>query len=201
MKTPTPSIEHIERCLQQYGKTLEEFCLEYGEPGYAIDAGKQAILFADWNDIPDRIMTVLERHYAIEWSDEWIISDIGKAYRTSPDSYFWKPYYVILDLDIVGGDEIQEDINLQRQVIEEYLNNPQRCIPIDIDLEKHGFEYNGTFENGLYDGMNDDPEKLLAFWQDKRPEYDYIFSGLEASQFYISFELYSRPKDYKYEEQ
>ena len=62
-----------------------DWCASYGEPGY--DAPEHGIIFANWNYVSKSVYSWLENHgYALEWSDEWIIShETGKAYRSSPE--------------------------------------------------------------------------------------------------------------------
>ncbi len=62
---------------------------EYGEPGYSTD--KPVILFANWNDLNKSEMNAVESVAEIEWSDEWIQDDAGRAFRSQPDSYSWEP--------------------------------------------------------------------------------------------------------------
>lgn len=71
------------------------FAPKYAEPGY--DDPIKGILFADWNVFARGVDRILERAgYAIEWSDEWTTcGDCGNAVRTQPDSWIWKPSYVI----------------------------------------------------------------------------------------------------------
>ena len=68
---------------------------DYAEPGY--ETLKRGILFANWNLFCAKAVTLCERMgFEIEWSDEWTTcSDCDKAVRTSPDSAYWTPSYVI----------------------------------------------------------------------------------------------------------
>lgn len=70
-----------------------EWASDYAEPGYKTP--EKGIVFADWNVFPTVVCSILERYgYEIEWSDEWsICGDCGKAVRTQPDGYCWKPYW------------------------------------------------------------------------------------------------------------
>jgi hypothetical protein len=65
----------------------------YAEPGYTDPA--RGVLFANWNRFPRGVDSILKRAgYAIEWSDEWsTCEECGKAVRTSPDSYAYRPHY------------------------------------------------------------------------------------------------------------
>ena len=67
----------------------------YAEPGY--DQPKRGVVMANWNHLPKELDSILDRAgYTVEWSDEWTeCSDCGKALRTSPDSYGWRPSYTV----------------------------------------------------------------------------------------------------------
>ena len=87
------SSETIERLLEKRG-AYPQWAPEYGEPGYN-EAPANGIIFADWNQVNKRVYAWLEKHgFALEWSDEWTViwDNDGKAYRTSPDCYQWRPY-------------------------------------------------------------------------------------------------------------
>ena len=93
-----------------------EYASEYAS-GH--DAPKRGILFADWNDetrrgtdeerrrheywpvvsrFRSRFADILERAgFACEWSDEWTICECGKAVRTQPDGWDWRPQFVVKD--------------------------------------------------------------------------------------------------------
>lgn len=90
---------------------------DYAEPGYT--ASKRGVLFADWNDetrhgtdeerasgeywpkvstFRSRVADILERAgFECEWSDEWGVCACGKAVRTEPNGYSWRPSYMIVD--------------------------------------------------------------------------------------------------------
>lgn len=150
----------IQKIVDKRGLYIDEYASEYGEPGYF---SKKPILFANWNSFPAHIMHYLEKHYELEWSDEWVISyETGRAYRSSPDCYGWQPYFWINhDCEVIGGDEIQKEKYLRERYIEAYLNDPKKAIHLNIDLAKEGFQkYNGTFENGFHPGQDDNPEEI-----------------------------------------
>jgi len=162
-----------------------EFCQSYGEKGY--DNPKRGILFANWNKFPRFIDELLERAgYAVEWSDEWIISsETGKAYRTSPNGYDWKPYYVLTDdADVVGGDEIESGDQLDWYVNEYLINDTSRANVFDIDLASLGFtRFDDTFETGWYPGQNDKPAQVFARIRRLHPNSDIVFSIDSVGQF------------------
>ena len=89
----------------------------YAEPGYT--EPRRGIYLADWNDekrrgtdaeraagehwptvstFRSRFADLLDRAgYAVEWSDEWIVCDCGKAVRIQPTGWDWTPLYIIRD--------------------------------------------------------------------------------------------------------
>ena len=188
-------VETIRALLDKYGHGLDDTASEYGEPGYTKEHDNP-ILFANWNDVPRHIMDRIEAQYDIEWSDEWIMAyETGKAYRQSPDCYGWLPSYVILnECEVSGVDEIEKDADLLDTYLETIINNPKHCALVSNDcLEKAGFEnLNGRFENGLHPGQNDNPKTILAEWQKKEPEMDFVFANMSAGQFDIHFEIWGK---------
>ena len=178
------------------------FANEYAEPGYKTEVG---IVFGNWNtvgeydkikkeridlpigNLPKRLAKIFERlGFEVEWSDEWSTCyDCGKAFRTSGDSYFWKPSYAILhECDLLCKDCIEESPD---DYIEELTNDPKRCMTFDIDLSKFGFElYNEkSYESGWHPDQTDSPEKV---WKELRTKgFDVIFVLDENSQFYSTW--------------
>ena len=182
------------KCAAQNEVDNFDFAAGYGEPGYTNPA--KGIVFADWNHFPRGLDDILEcAGYAIEWSDEWIVChETGKAYRHSPDSYGWKPYYVMTDDEIIGGDEIEEDETQRDWYVNEYLcNNPRRANLFNIDLTAYGFkQYEGTFETGWHPGQNDDPQKVFNEIRKVDSNVDVVFSFDSCGQFDIEWTAWTR---------
>jgi hypothetical protein len=82
----------LEKAAQSEYENLG-FAKGYAEPGYTDP--ENGVLFANWNRFPRNFDQLLEKAgYACEWSDEWATcEDCGKAVRTEPDSYCWKPAF------------------------------------------------------------------------------------------------------------
>ena len=101
-------LKQLERSAKSEVENMN-FAPDYAEPGY--HKPKQGILFADWNCFPTNLDTILERlGFAVEWSDEWsTCNNCNKAFRTSPDSYCWKPAYKEIDGDILCLDCAKEE--------------------------------------------------------------------------------------------
>ena len=177
-----------------------EICRYYGEQGYSDP--ENGIILYDWNDekMSRNITDYLESAgYELEWCDEWIINySTSKAYRSSPDSYMWKPYYILNEWsngDVIGIDEIESDPDLMRDYVYELLldnSNHVSLANIDDYLESEGFEpVDETFQNGFHYGMNDKPDDILRYWNDKN--YHVVFSSLTSSQFYVEFNIHVKP--------
>jgi hypothetical protein len=185
----------IRAILEKHG-CCPEWCAEYGEPGY--NNSRNGILFANWNHIRRSTCDWLEHHgYSLEWEDEWIISyETNKAYRSSPDSYDWKPSYSIMDdSEIIGADEIH-DGDYVDQYIEHLLNNPRRADTFNVDWTKHGFTLvNNEYEHGFHPGQTDDPKKILKDAQIKSPDCDFLFSIDSTGQFDMRFSIWSRKRE------
>jgi hypothetical protein len=177
-----------------------QYCAEYGEPGY--DNPRKGIVFANWNHFPRGMDDILERAgYAIEWSDEWVISyETSKAYRSSPDSYSWLPYYIMTDDgEIIGGDEIESGDQAETY-IEMLLNNPRQAnVFHGLDLSKYGFKLafpgDDDCETGFHPGQNGDPKEQMKRAQSKWPDHDVVFEITGQGQFDTSWRAWVRPQE------
>lgn len=188
----------IELCERHVRHKDVQFACAYGEPGYNDADAPSGILFADWNGCPKWLTRGLERRgFALEWSDEWIVSyeNNSKAYRTSPTSYSWTPYYVISeDGDVFGGDEIESGSEAKWYVEEYLLNDYTRCnVFRGLDLTKHGFtQFNGKFESGW--GQNGDPKKVF---ERLHSDYDVVFQLDSQGQFDTHWTAWIRKQERK----
>lgn len=150
-------------------------CTEgYAEPGYD-DPKSGIIAFGNWNNVtrydgqefqvidsvPGRIATLLEKlGVELDWSDEWCICDgCQKTVRTQANSYRWRPSYAddgsgtVLCHDCIKADP--------SDYLQSLDGSSNRCITIDLDLEKAGYKLLADdFENGLYGGQSDRPELI-----------------------------------------
>jgi hypothetical protein len=195
MSESVPTYQDICEVLEKHGGCLDNTALDYGEPGYDLSLDAKGILFANWNPIPSEVCDELEKHFDMEWSDEWIIDyESGKAYRCQPDSYRWKPYYIMMeDGDIWGGDEIEAD---PESYVEEYLlNDFTKVCFFKVDLESFGFVLvDDTFENGFHPGQSAIPKTIYKKAQEEFPNNDFIFGDYSSGQFDCSFSLYRRER-------
>ena len=163
---------------------------EVCEPGYDNDL---PYLFGDWNPISRELEKALLEHYNLEWYDEWTSCGYcGKFFRSSPSSYYWTMYGEFGDGDCTCGDCIKDS---PEDTIDNAIGNAATCLPSFLDPTDYGFEnLNGTFENGLHSHQTDDPTEILAAYQKRYPDHDLIFGNLGSSQFYVTFEIWGRPK-------
>jgi hypothetical protein len=160
---------------------------EYAEPGY--QQPRKGILFANWNEFSRRATDLLERAgFEIEWEDEWTTcGGCGKALRTSPDSYSWQPSYFEFQGEITCLE--CTDIPAYLETLE---NNPRRAVNDHIDPADYGYvKLEGNFENGLHEGMNDDPREIFKRLQAAGHKH-LLFNIDSVNQFYITFEVYSK---------
>ena len=183
---------------------------DYSEPGYSKDEGKELIFFANWNGIDEDIMEQIEENFMVEWSDEWYqCCDCGKAIRTQPDCYHWQPYYHMFnECEPVCFDCISDNAGLQESLLEDFIIKGNeididkdsanfRLLQInDFELEDHGFKVlnDEHYENGFHPGQNDDPKIILknldvSFLESNQ----FLFKQSEQNQFYMKFDLYSKP--------
>jgi hypothetical protein len=179
--------------LQLMEKPGIHLCADYGEPGY--HSPDNGVMLGNWNDVPQYIKNGLERRgFSLEWYDGWTINhDTNKAYRTTPSHYGWKPYFIQNDWtngEIIGGDEIENNEDLQAAYIEEYLLNNERAASLfNINLEKRGFtKVKPHFESGLHEGQNDDPSAIAEQYKD----VDFVLTIDELGQFDTRFSIWTR---------
>lgn len=140
-----------------------QYCGKYGEPGYLDPTG--GVILANWNDVDRVTCRVLETAgYEMEWSDEWTIDyNNDKAYRTSPDSYGWRPSAVLApewceylfpdDGASCAIDAFASDTAATVSAVPFWVT--------DADLRAAGFKlYGRDYESGFHPGQNDDPSDI-----------------------------------------
>ena len=128
------------------------------------------------------------------FSDEYVTCNgCGNIICTTPGYYGDQPKYhtfmeacEILCKDCIDIEELIQDVK----------NNPKNCIKRSLftekDIEKEGFVLlnSENFQNGFYEGMNDDPQKILEQFQNRYNEIVFFLN--ETSQFYLEFSAYGR---------
>jgi hypothetical protein len=131
--------------------------------------------------------------YECEWEDEWVVCDeCGKAMRTEPDSYSWKPYYWTEGCSYICGDCTKDSPS---DYLEHLSGNSNVALAFDIDLEKHGYAlHSKDFESGFHEGQDADP-KALAKTLVANGVTDFIFVLDDVSQFCVSFSVWIKPQE------
>jgi hypothetical protein len=181
-----------------------DYANEYGEPGYPTDnvtavitgyywlKGPNGELNSWWDKYPRLMATLEEAGYHFEWCDEWYIDhESSKAYRTQPNSYQWQPSIMYADGEVLTPDDGID------AWIEYCINDPKRAIHGSVwsssDLIEAGFTpYNGIYQNGWHQHMDDDPTDIFAKIRAADPDLDVVFLISGVSQFYLDFEAYVR---------
>lgn len=165
----------------------------YAEPGYT-DSPK-GVLWANWNVFPRDFDRILERAgYTVEWSDEWSTCDgCNRAVRTSPDSYQYQPFYVLMnDCEIVCLDCVDWP-----DYLESIEDNPDMAVIAECYPGKYGYHRvsdSEAYENGFHPGQDDNPATILKALHAAGREH-IVFRIPETSQFYIRFETWQRNAD------
>lgn len=139
--------------------------------------------------------------------DEWTVVDgvqVGEypnieihnlAYRTNSDSFSWQ--------SSILWDEEQDCYLTPHDGIaawiEVHLRNGTGISGRwnEADLEEQGFEeYNCNYESGWFEGMNDDPSKIMKALVERMGETHDILPYLkESSMFYFKFCVFTREKN------
>lgn len=185
---------------------------DYAEPGYELTMPGVPILLANWNsetrwnretnesETISNLMPLLakfaeEVNCSIEWSDEWVVCECQKAFRTSPDSYGWAMYGgVIADMHVCG-DCIKED---PAEYFEEISGNPRMAITINgLNPENYGYVRinNDSFEYGLYGGQNASSD-AIARTLVSAGITEFLFSVDSTGQFDMRFSVYVSEDDF-----
>lgn len=181
----------------QHHNVHSEYASEYGEPGYSLPAGKTLILFANWNEVPEEIVRLLEESYELHYSDEWVVDydyARGKAWRTKPDSYGW-----MCSIRYHNGELLTTDDG--PELWAEYLvENPEGLAHPSVDLESIGFVPCGDiYEAGWHRGQDDTPAKVRTALEESLSgkvgpdeELQIVFRLVDVGQFDIRWEALYR---------
>jgi hypothetical protein len=181
----------------------------YAEPGYK-NPESNIIATGNWNSVHDwdkqsqksinedktvcELGGMLEELGAeLEWGDEWRECDVCNGLlRTTQDSYGWKHYYwdEFGDGNMICAGCIKKDRKLLRKYLAELEGQSNKADVLDLDLAKLGYtKVNGDFENGWYDGQNDDPKAIAAALR-KLGITRFIFSVDSVGQFDVHFTVH-----------
>jgi len=187
------------------GYTVTDVGEGISEPGYS-NGETNVWVMGDWNpkrfrrdgdpkltneeSLPERLGNALEKYAEADllWSDEWIrCENCYQAFRTEPDSYGWTMFGLYDENGMLCGECVSFDD------VEHYINDPDRAITLDIDLESEGFvKYNREYyENGFHPGQDDKPKDALQSAHDAGWD-EGIFKITGVGQFDMRFDLYVR---------
>jgi len=201
----TQPYERLRRAFDYLSENFDgciEWADEYGEPDYK--CGPAGVLFANWNDIPKRVQSILERlGFELEWSDEWYINggrSPTKAYRTCADSHGWQPTAVYSE---ACGDYLTPDDGADC-AIESFASDSSATVSAvpywvtDADLQAAGFVCHGReFENGFHPGQTDEPRDIAARLlgeKDTPALASRVVGRIDASgQFDVRFSVWFEP--------
>lgn len=115
------------------------------------------------SDIPSRLAAIFDwMGCAIEWDESWqACSECGKLVLTSPTSYGWQMYGMILDCDMVCANCLVENPHWALDYLEGDTASALRS-SIDIDPEDHGYvkANRDSYEYGLHPGQDDSPPAI-----------------------------------------
>lgn len=144
-----------------------------------------------------RLSRLAERAgYTIEWEDEWLICECGKAFRTSGDCYGWTMYGAVYDGDYQCGDCILEDPEAYLESLE---GDSSHAVTIDdLDLEEHGYKDinpEESFQNGWYGGQCANPGTMASSLREAGIER-FIFRIDDVGQFDCRFSCFVHEDEY-----
>lgn len=170
------------------GSTDLDMATEYAD-GHDHE-GVTGIIMANWNDVPKKVQTVLERAgYELEWSDcVSTCSGCCKVIRTEPTHYGWKRQFWVGDGEILCSKCVADD---PESYLDSLRGNPNAAHTLtSVDLSEKGYiPVWGEFENGFHAGQDDDP-KAIAKALEKRGVEDFIFSLDSVGQFDAHFTVW-----------
>jgi hypothetical protein len=195
----------VECCEKRTNRNFE-FCPAYAEPGYSHP--EKGIVFGNWNpacgflgqtldeqriDPVSKLARVLEANgFELEWSDEWTTCcDCGKAVRQHADSYFWTPYFRVMnDCELVClGCLDPEDYLVSIE------DDADKACPPEWNPEDYGYaKFNGDFETGFHPGQNDKPSDILKKMHGLGMSR-IVFKIAEQSQFYVTWQAYHKTEE------
>lgn len=182
----TTRMQKILNGLESRGFDFET-ASEYGEPGYSTD--KPLIIFGNWNDLSRSELDAVESEMEIEWSDEWTTDSDGRAFRTQPDCYSWRPSWFLHDGEIVPNDSLSGDADELRDygfVFEPGDSVELKSVPENVELSTIASLVEDDCQTGLYPGQNDSPAEKLA----KLPHGEYCFQIDGKGQFNCTWSIW-----------
>ena len=143
-------------------------------------------------------------NFALDYitEDQWTFDDEGymcsdcyKFYRYNYSGGCSYANYFVGDGFIVCENCLRE--NYKAEYLDELIDNPKKANTILTrdELTELGFEKvnDYSFENGMYEGQNDNPTKIYEKAKEKYPESEFLFSIVkDYNPFQTVFDLYKR---------
>ena len=177
---------------REYGNELEVWILGNWNPKRFPRDGDPELTREE--NLGPRLAEALEYLGAeIHWLDEWMqCHECAQIFRTSPNSYFWMMSGVITEHgDVWCSVCALEDLE---ELLEPYLNDPNRAVFSWITSEHLtglGFSLvSDRNETGWHAGMDADPRQV--FDRERENYSELLFRISEVSQFYSTWEVWSR---------
>jgi len=183
---------------------------EFGKAHYYDFPGKEIVIAADWNSLPDKLYNYIDNE--LEFVHPTFLDEIatcshcGKIVSTVPDSAFWEPNYIIDDEygELICRECIEENPDLLIDICKNRIDKAVPSWGYDI-IKKAGFSCIDSeggsckyFNNGFHYG-NDTPEEILEefaeeFGFELGEKFDYVWFINSADCFQVKFSLWIREK-------
>jgi hypothetical protein len=187
--------------LNKIGKYFDrkEFDFEIHKPGHD---NEKDVIVADWNNIPDKLIQMIEKNFEIDWEDESASCiDCYQHIHTTPGYYGDLARYAYINDEgyICRDCFLKDDDNLEGFIT--YSDDKQKekaCYPWMKDMiEKAGFILFNTeeYETGFHHGQTDDPSKIKKWIYELHGSVPVLFMITDAGQFDIHFNEYYKKED------
>lgn len=176
-------------------KTHLEMASKRGEDNLDQPAEGRNVLITIWNDFPQIWQDILEDDgYVLEWPDEVIVCEQGKAWNVIPGFYGDMPKVKTCEGYVITADNDPSEWIEECEMTD--YNQPIDALPNWFDedhLVAAGYEKQNEeeFENGLHRGQDDDPAEIAKSLFDKGAE-SVIFHAPRAGQFDVQFNVWSK---------
>lgn len=180
---------------QTLTKALEDgslqLCPIMCEPGYTKEGAKGYIL-GNWNNLPTGFFEWLEgQDYIPLWEDEWTTcSECGGLVRTQADCWFWKPFFITREGELLCGKCLA---GILPSYLESLEGKPAQALHINMKLDPTEYGYvkvnNESFVAGLHPGWNVSPATMSQKLKDAGVTR-FLWCISDVEQFGAYFDLY-----------
>lgn len=153
------------------------------------------LIFDSWDQV--HAMEELVDLDTVEYgfSDEYSRCGCGRcnvAVRVSPDSYGWRPYFLVT----AEGPVLLEHASPHHvdEYVAERINRHDMAVNLPgLDLTLAGFrELRGGYESGFHEGQTDDPKAILRALRERNPNASFLFVVDDVGQFDTSYGVWVR---------